>query len=510
MSKFLLVLLSAFLYALAFPPWNFTRVAWVALVPFFWGIGGLKPRAAAVAGVLWGTATIWTVAYWVPSALTFYYQQPRWFGLLFSIAASLLFWSSYYAAFAACAAWITPRCAGVARALLLAALWVTFELARAQLLTGEPWLLLGYALVPNVTLIQVADLGGVYVLSFIVVFVNASLVEVLSVVAAGFKPALRTALPAAAVFLATYAYGLARLASPLPTTPSVPVTVIQGNNDLGAQWRPEFYGQGLDQYLRMSTESAQQTHPRVLVWPESAVTFFLAREPRYQALIARMLGATGADLIVGAPHFENDDPARPQFFNSAFYVTAGGRIDGRYDKVHLLPFAEYFPLRFIQFLHRHFGGVRAFTPGDGTTLLHTALGDAAVVICFEAIFPDLVRRQMARGADVLVNLSNDVWLGHDTGPEQHLLMATLRAVENRTWLIRATTTGISAIVDPYGRVQARTGTFVAASINGDIVPMRVDTVYKTYGDAFAYACVGASLIGMLVLWRAAPSPPSPL
>jgi apolipoprotein N-acyltransferase len=482
---------------------------WVTLVPFLWAIGYMRPRAAAIAGVLWGTATIWAVAYWVPSALTFYYQQPGWFGLLFCIAASLIFWSSYYAAFAACASWIVPRCAGVARALLLAALWVTFELARARLLSGEPWLLLGYALVPDTTLIQAADLGGVYALSFVVVFINASLVEFISLAAADFKQACLTAAPAVAVLLATSAYGVARLATPLPTTPAVPVTVVQANNDLGAQWRPELYGQGLDQYLRLSAAAAQQTHPRVLVWPESAITFFLAREPRYQTLIARMLGATGTDLIVGAPHYENDDPARPQFFNSAFYVTTTGQIAGRYDKVHLLPFAEYFPLRFIQFLHRHFGRVRAFTSGNGTTLLHTALGNAAVVICFEAIFPDLVRRQMARGADVLVNLSNDVWLGHDTGPEQHLLMATLRAVENRTWLIRATTTGVSAIVDPYGRIQARTDTFVTATINADIVPMRVETVYKEYGDVFAYACVGLSFIGVLVLRRAAPFPRRP-
>jgi apolipoprotein N-acyltransferase len=282
----------------------------------------------------------------------------------------------------------------------------------------------------------------------------------------------------------------------------VPILVVQGNNDLGRQWRPEFYGRGLEQYLGLTTAAAMGASPEVIVWPESAVTFFLAHEPRYHALVTRMLGELGADLIVGGPHYEDDDPARPRYFNSAFYLDQGGAIRSRYDKRRLLPFAEYFPLRTIGFLRRKFERVRTFTAGEGTTLLDTRMGKAAVVICFEAVFPELVRERMRHGAEVLVNLSNDVWLGGGAGPAQHLAMARLRAVENRTWLVRATTTGISAIVDPRGRVRAESGTFTAETLRGEVVPMQVDTVYRRFGDLFAWTCLFAALLWTFVLLRA--------
>lgn len=506
LSRFPLPILSAALYALAFPPWGFSWLAWVALVPFLFTLLRVGPRGGALAGLIWGTVAIWAIAYWVPAALTFYYEQPAWFGVLFCVASSVIFWGSFYAAFATSASWIAARSAGFMRAFLLALLWVSCELGRARLLTGEPWLLFGYALIPHVTLIQIADLGGVYLLSFVVAFVNASLTELCILVtrhrsdqnAMPWRHAPATVFPLIVVVAATYAYGAFRLATPLPASPTVPITVVQGNNDLGMQWRQEFYGQGLDLYLRMSAEAAEH-QPKLIVWPESAVTFFLGHEPQYQALIARMLAATGAELIAGAPHYEDDDPARPQFFNSAFHLTAEGRLDGRYDKAHLLPFAEYFPLRTIELLRRHFERVRSFTPGDGNTLLMTGAGPAAVVICFEAIFPELVRQRMRAGAGFLVNLSNDVWLGHDAGPAQHATMVALRAVENRTWVIRATTTGISAIIDPFGRVQARSETFTAALLHGHIVPMQVDTAYKRFGDVFAYGCVLIAVVTMLIL-----------
>jgi len=497
-----LVLFSVALHALAFPPWNVTPVVWVALVPFLWTVGGASPGRGALLGLLWGMGSIWTVAAWVPPALTVYYEQPWWFGLLFSIGASLLFWSSYYALFGAGAAWLGRRCGTGPLSWLLAALWVACEFARSRLFTGEPWLPIGYALVPHVTLIQVADVGGVFLLSFVVVLFNATVTACANVFWGRPAPCGRTvraALSAVVVVAAAWAYGGYRLATPLPGGPAVPVLVVQANNDLGSQWRREFYGLGLDRYLQMTRAAALEAAPQVIVWPESAVTFFLAHEPAFQAQIAALLRETGTDLLVGAPHHDDADPALPRYFNSAFYMTSDGRLGERYDKAHLLPFAEYFPLRFIQFLRRHFERVRTFTPGDGTTLLHTRLGTAAVVICFEAIFPDLVRRQMARGAEVLVNLSNDVWLGGGAGPAQHLAMVALRAVENRTWVIRATTTGISALIDPYGRIVAQAPTGAAAVLHGRVVPLRVGTFYKRHGDVFAWGCVALAALACLRL-----------
>jgi apolipoprotein N-acyltransferase len=487
-------------HALAFPPWDLSVLAFVAVAPLLYLSQRLPPARAALAGHLWGSAAIWGVGGWVAEALTFYYQQPWWFGILFCLVGCQILWGLFYAAFAAAASGLTRGMAPMARVPAIGVLWVTCELARAKLLEGEPWMLLGYALIPDAHLIQAADLGGVYLLSFVVITVNAALAELALATERHRRQAWATAGLALALVAASWSYGAWRLGQTLPAEPRVNVTIVQGNNDLGWQWRSEYFGRGLERYLDRSRDVARQPEPRLLVWPESALTFFLAREPLYQRPIFDLLAWSGADLIAGAPHMEGSE-SEPAFYNSAFYLTSDRRLLGRYDKSHLLPFAEYFPLHFIELLRRNFERVRYFTAGDGTTLLPTRWGQAAVVICFEAIYPEIVRRQMTAGANLLVNLSNDVWLGRGIGQRQHLAMVTLRAVENRTWIVRSTTTGISAIIDPYGRVRQRSPLFEEAVLAGVVVPMQVETVYKRWGDVFAYGClVAAALVaarGML-------------
>ncbi|HYD49556.1 MAG TPA: apolipoprotein N-acyltransferase, partial [Terriglobales bacterium] len=188
------------------------------------------------------------------------------------------------------------------------------------------------------------------------------------------------------------------------------------------------------------------------------------------------------------------------YYNSAFAIQPGGAITARYDKEHLLPFGEYFPLRTIRLLRRNFERVRSFTPGVSDVPLETRLGRTAVVICFEAVFPELVRRRM-EGAEVLVNLSNDAWLGDNAGPRQHALMVAMRAIETRSWVVRATTTGVSAFIDPHGRVVAATEMNVAAVLDRSVVPLQITTLYERTGDLFAYACVAAALLATVTAFR---------
>lgn len=496
--KIFLILLSAAVHAFAFPPWELSYLAFVAIVPFLVVIRRLRPWQALLAGHLWGSAAIWGVGYWVADALTFYYEQPWWFGILFCLIGCQILWGTYYALFAYVATRLLPRLQPQMRPLATAVLWVTCELGRARLLTGEPWMLLGYALIPHPTLIQVADIGGVYVLSFGVILCNAALAEILLAPANRIRLALRVAAPSAGLLALFLVYGEYRVRD-MPTAPNQQrVMVVQGNNDLGIQWREELYGAGLDLYARLTQAAVTRFKPDLLIWPESALTFFLAYEPNYLASIRSLLKPIGADLIVGAPHQE-DNGAR--YYNSAFYVTADGRLASRYDKNHLLPFAEYFPLRFINLLRRNFERVRYFTPGDGRTLLETRAGPAAVVICFEAIFPEIVREQTRGGARILFNLSNDVWLGRGVGQAQHLAMVVLRAVENRLWVVRATTTGMSAIIDPVGRIRTQSALDREAVLNGEIAPLDVGTFYKRFGDVFAYACVLATLACVVISAR---------
>lgn len=506
MRRLALVLLSAGLYALAFPPWDVTALACVALIPFLLAIRDLALWRSAVLGLVWGTVMIHAIGHWVPVAIAVYWEQPVWFGFAFSITAGIAFIGAYGAGFAMCATWVSARSRGLLRALLLAMLWVAWEVARARVLTGDPWLLLGYAPASYPALIQIADLGGVYAVSFVLAFVNAAVAECVPSLRMFPLPrwermcfaGLAAPITATALLAAVAAYGHYRLNQPLHATPAIPIAIVQGNNNLGSQWNAGHYGQGLDTYLQLSATAAQR-HPQMVIWPESAVTFFLAREPQYQAVIAQFLAKADTDLLLGAPHIEDDDPARPRYFNSAFYVTPTAGVTQRYDKVHLMPFGEYFPLRTIELLRRRFERVRYFTPGDALRLLDTRLGKTAVVICFEAMFPELVRARMNAGAEVLVNLSNDAWLGDDAGPKQHASMTIFRAIENRTWVVRATTTGVSMVIDPHGIVREQSPLLTPAVLYASIVPLRIQTTYERYGDAFAYACIAFAILSMLFL-----------
>jgi apolipoprotein N-acyltransferase len=508
MIRLVLVLVSAGLYALAFPPWDITLLAWVALIPLLVAVRGLALWRSALLGLVWGTVMIHAIGHWVPIAIAVYWEQPLWFGFAFSISAGIVFIGAYGAGFAACATWVSARCRGVVRATVLAALWVTWEVARGRVLTGDPWLLIGYALSPYPTMIQIADLGGVYLVSFVVAFANAALAEwsdAIRVSSSGVVNRVPRAthasplLVAAILVCGVYAYGRYRILHALPDGPSVRIAVVQGNNALGSQWKQEYYGRGLETYLALSRAAARDSRPQMFIWPESAVTFFLAREPHYGAVIQQLLSDVDADLIVGGPHIEDADPARPHYFNSAFYVTPAAGLTQRYDKAHLMPFGEYFPLRTIEFLRRRFERVRYFTPGDGTTLLDTRLGKTAVVICFEAMFPELVRARMNAGAEVLVNLSNDAWLGDDAGPKQHASMVVFRAVENRTWVVRSTTTGVSTVIDPYGVVRQQTALLAPGVLHASVVPLRIETPYERHGDVFAHGCVALSVLAISFL-----------
>lgn len=508
---------SAVVHAGAFPPWEQSWLAWWALIPFFLALRGLTPRQGFAAGWLWGTAAIWVVAHWVPAALRFYYEQPWWFAILFCVIGSQVLWGTYYAAFGAAAAIILRYTRGAVQVSLIAVAWVVAEFARAHWLTGEPWMLLGYGLVSAPRMIQIADLGGVYLVSFVVVITNATGALILAttmgngigrpsgISRADLQPAAgrncsayRSALMMAVILVAsTWVYGSFRLAQSFPADAQVDVVAIQGNVSLGMQWRPEFHARGLDTYLELSEAALRKEPADLLIWPESAVTFFMTEEEALLVRIRALLDEFDVELVVGGPHVDDSDPAMPRYYNSGFHLTADG-IAGRYDKAHLLPFGEYFPLKTIEFLRRRFERVRTFTPGEGETLLETPAGRAAVVICFEAIFPEKVRRQMRRGAGWLVNLTNDVWLGSHAGPRQHASMVELRAIENRTWVVRATTTGVSAIIDPHGTVVARSDTDVSATLRARIGARVGDTVYQRIGDAFAFGCVAALLLAALL------------
>jgi apolipoprotein N-acyltransferase len=292
-------------------------------------------------------------------------------------------------------------------------------------------------------------------------------------------------------------------APPLDAQPDgSPVAIVQGNIDSGARWRSDLYGRNLEIYLRLTRSQLQEGAPEIVFWPEAAMTFFLEDEPLYRAAIARVLGPGGAELVAGGPFAFRDEDDTQRYFNSVFLMSPEGEILERYDKEYLVPFAEYFPLAGVDPLRRRFERVRVFTHGKESRLLPTRAGKAGVVICNEAMLPEVVSDRVAQGASYLINPSNDTWIGEPTFVGLQFDIIALRAVEQRRYLVRSSTSGPSAVIDPWGRVLVKTKPGVRSAIRGSIQARSDRSVYSRLGDLFAFLCLGIVILSLLVRpWR---------
>ena len=500
LAELALAIASALLYGWAFPPQPHRWLPWIALVPLLAVLRQAPAGRRLALTWVWTIAMAYTVNDWFPRAVSGYFTQPVAVGVALFLGVSTLTAGIQYMGFAAA----YPRLAAggrLAAPFVVAAAWVAADLLRLLLFGGDPWALAGYSQVGVLPLMQIADLTGVHGITFLVVAVNAAIVEAGLAARAG-RPGRAGAMlvPVAGALGLVLAYGGYRMQASLSAGGSpVAVGIIQVDLPLGAQWRREFYGRNLDRYLRTTLDVLRDTRPRLVVWPESAMTFFVADEPAYRTSIASVLEGFGAELIAGGPHAAGDEPAR--FLNSAFLLAPDGEIRGRYDKRLLLPFAEYFPFGGLDLLRRSFGRVREFTPGEGPVpLLATALGPAGVIICNEGFFAAPAAARVRAGATVLVNLSNDSWLADAKYSEPAFDMVRLRAVEQRRWIVRASTAGPSALIDPFGRVVARTRLFETTALSGTAEGHAVLTPYCRVGDLFAWTCAVVTVL-MLVAGR---------
>ncbi|MGH9749807.1 MAG: apolipoprotein N-acyltransferase, partial [Candidatus Polarisedimenticolia bacterium] len=301
--------------------------------------------------------------------------------------------------------------------------------------------------------------------------------------------------------------------------PELAVAAVQPNVPQDRKWEEGSAARILDDLERLTREAAAGGAV-LIAWPESASPYAVSLplpDPRdggraaphstYVERLEKLVDVTGARLVVGTVDYRMT-PRGLRAANSARIVTPGEGLGPAYDKIHLVPFGEYVPLaRLLFFVERLAGGAIAdFDPGERLEPLPTPWGAAAVFICYEAIFPDLVRRLAGSDATLLVNLTNDAWFGRTSAPYQHLAMAAVRAAELRRPLLRAANTGISALVDPYGRIVARTRLMETAILSGRVTPRSGRTPYARAGDAFAWAC---AILGALLALatRARPARP---
>jgi apolipoprotein N-acyltransferase len=451
LPRALLVIVSAALYALAFPPVAWTPLAWIALAPLFVALHGVGAARGAALGLGWGLATALGLCWTLPGAIARYFDVgplAGWAGLAAVGVAS----GAPFALYGAWAAWTGRAGAPIAVALG----WGATELLRTRAV-GPAWGLVAYSQTDLVALVQVADVAGPYGVGMLVVAVNA----VVAAVWLGRRVAWSAAVVAAAL-LAAVAYGEWRVRLAPPAGVPIAVALVQpGAAEVDeAAW------------LAMTNE-ASAGRPRLVLWSENAVAVALEDEAATRMRVSR--AATGADVLLGGPsHVWGRDGVRRH--NSVFLLRDGG-VAGRYDKRRLLPFAE-----------------ADYAPGGRSRLLRTVAGRVGALVCFEAMYPELARALSAGGAEVLANLANDAWLRYPAVAEHHLRIAALRAVENRRWVLRAAKTGVSALIDPYGRVVARQAFGEAGVVAASIVPSRVVTPYQRLGDAPLAVAAGLGLL----------------
>ncbi|MFV1950683.1 MAG: apolipoprotein N-acyltransferase, partial [Nitrospinota bacterium] len=313
----------------------------------------------------------------------------------------------------------------------------------------------------------------------------------------GISP-LRLTISSLAILILCVSYGLWKInihKSMSSLVTPVRVALIQGNIEQDQKWVPAYQEKTFNTYKDM-TLAASKKGMDMIVWPETAAPFYFQRDRKYRQRIFDLTKESGDYLLLGSLSSKYDS-GKIQMFNSAFLVSPDSKITGKYDKIHLVPFGEYVPFhRFLPFVDKIVeGGIGDFEEGKDYTVMTIPGGRFGVLICYEVIFPDLVRRFVKNGAQFMVNITNDAWFGISAASYQHISMVTLRAIENRVPIVRAANTGISGIIDQTGRIVKETDIFVRTSIYGDIFPKAYrDTFFTAYGDIFAYICLFLTVV----------------
>lgn len=499
MRKFLLACLSGLLLSLIFPTFDIEILAWVSLVPLLFAIEGENPLTSLYLGFAAGLVSFLGILYWVIVAIHTY-------GGIHLILSGLIllllvvYLSLYVAVFAFLLNYIRQR---VQWDMMVVApfLWVSLEYVRSFFLTGFPWATLGYSQYLNLPLIQVADITGVYGISFLILMVNGAVYDFISIIGHRERTPVREGVAVLAILSVVFGYGIARVKKVENISSShrkIKIGLAQGNIDQGIKWNPAYQEKTLQIYQNLSFTLARE-QPSLIIWPETATPFFFQSEEKYRPPMLEIPEKTGAYLLFGSLSYEWSK-GNVKYYNSAYLISPRREVIGRYDKIHLVPFGEYVPLSELLFFLGSLSAVGNLSPGKTVQNLRFPPGDLGVLICFEIIFPNLCRKFVKRGANFLVTITNDAWFGRTSAPYQHLSMATFRAIENRVWIARAANTGISAFIDAKGEILKKSDLFVEEALVGQISPKIEETLYTRYGDLFALITSAVALIFVLLAY----------
>ncbi len=496
---------SAILLILSFPNFEYYLLAWIGLVPLLVVIARRPaPLRAFILGWAAGSVFFYITCYWLTYSMIHYGGLPTVLAYLLLIPAAIVV-GIFHGLFAALVALAIQKW-GRLTILLAPVFWITCEWLRLEI-TGQLWNALGYSQAYHHRIIEPATWGGVYAVSFLLVAINAAVALLII---------HRTALSIALALLVGFAVGAvirgsvpATLNRPIYKGQIVKIVAVQPNVPMNPVKSTEETKELLERHIALSTQglATPAEGPRLVIWPESPMNFTYASNKTFQEFVAGFTRQNHTSLL-----FNSLEPAPNEgSYNSALLVNEEGRLISQYDKIRLMPFGEYVPLpQWLPGASLISGIVGEFTPGTNYTLMPFGDRKAGVFICIESEYPWIARRLAHDGAGVLINISNDGYLGPTAVMRQHLANAIFRAVENGRPVYRVTNSGLSALISEDGRVEDLTGPFQAdVRVWTNHPGERRDTFYTRHGDLFVYVCavlaaiifVGAVLDRMTRFYR---------
>ena len=516
-KEFIMLAISAALMGCAFENINLDIFVWIAFIPFLAVISKKTPKDAFKAGFVAGMIFYLITIYWLVYTISHYGK----INVVLSFAIFLLlvlYLALFFASFAFLYRYLKTR---VDTLFLAPIIWVALEYLRTYLLSGFPWVLLGYSVYKRPMLTQFADITGVYGQSFLIVLVNAVFYSMYEYFKGNMgRKRIREASFAYAIIGLVVFYGVTTLKDGIKEpAKTVKVALTQGNIDQDIKWNTSYRRKTMELYTDLSFSAIKKINdgsakgappiPTLVVWPETAAPFYMQSEKNYRDELLGIAKDANTHILTGGLAFEitpeqDEDDDDYLLYNSAYLISPEKGILGRYDKNHLVPFGEYVPLsKILFFVNKLTQGIGDFDSGSDETVL--TMNDSGIglgtLICYEAIFPNLARNFAKNGANILVNITNDAWFGRTSAPYQHLSMTAFRAVENKRYVIRAANTGISGIIDPFGRVVKKSGIFEQAVITGQIKAIEKMTFYSRHGDLFSQTVSMILLILLLVAYR---------
>jgi apolipoprotein N-acyltransferase len=495
--------LSGGLLIFAFPAFDIFPLAWIALVPLLISLWDKKPKAAFISGLITGILYFFGTLYWIYHSITHYGQLPL--PLSIGLVLLLSLYLSFYPGLFALLFSLKIRTSRLPTLLLAPVFWVTLEFIRSYAFTGFPWSSIGYSQYRFLYGIQFADITGIYGVSFLVLAVNGAVADLIIAKKRRAEmplfPLTHTLVGYAVFFTLlffVFGYGYWRIHQERPGSP-LRASIIQGNIAQDRKWAPA-YQEEVSGIYRELTAAASASSPSLVIWPETAVPFYFGYDTARSDELVAFQRQLNAYLLFGSVKVKTPPTgAKPALLtNSAILLDREGNVSYIYDKMHLVPFGEYVPLRSILFfVDKLVAGIGDYEPGDKLIKANTAVGSFAAFVCYEIIFPGLVRKFYSRDGDFIVTITNDAWFGKTAGPYQHFSMAVFRAIENRKPVLRAANTGISGSIDSNGRISLATPLFERRFETVDIRTDSSRSFYSRYGDIFSYLCIVALLFLLL-------------